>query len=178
MVTNEPINRLEGNIEQADLEAANAAEYRQALAILKAVDAGPIWPTPIEYDPEKVTEGIRTRRSRLAERAFRELPDDADPWDILDRIEARHVNNLAPLPDLVTKRLRPVVGNSNGILVSDDFCIADCTEDDLRTLYVDEFRKMEDAYGKLHEFRVMQLGLNKETNPDGSKGFFIGQIYA
>lgn len=34
--TNEPINRKEGNIEQADIEAANAAEIRQALATLNA----------------------------------------------------------------------------------------------------------------------------------------------
>ena len=33
---NEPINRAEGNIEQADTEAANASEIRQALAVLKA----------------------------------------------------------------------------------------------------------------------------------------------
>lgn len=46
METNEPINRNEGKIEQADLEAKNAAEIRQALAVLRAADAGPIWPTP------------------------------------------------------------------------------------------------------------------------------------
>lgn len=45
-VNNEPINRLEGNHAQADLEAQNAAEIRQALAILEAADAGPIWPAP------------------------------------------------------------------------------------------------------------------------------------
>ena len=48
MITNEPINRVEGNIELADLEAVTAAEYRQALAILKVVGAGPIWPKPVE----------------------------------------------------------------------------------------------------------------------------------
>ncbi len=32
--TNEPINRTEGNIPQADLEVKNAAEIRQALAVL------------------------------------------------------------------------------------------------------------------------------------------------
>ena len=46
MVTNEPINRAEGKTEQADLEAVNASEIRQALAVLKAADAGPIWPAP------------------------------------------------------------------------------------------------------------------------------------
>lgn len=46
LVTNEPINRAEGNTEQADLEAENASEIRQALAVLKAADAGPIWPEP------------------------------------------------------------------------------------------------------------------------------------
>lgn len=45
--TNEPINRREGNIEQADLEAVNAADYRQAIAILKVCENGPIWPAPI-----------------------------------------------------------------------------------------------------------------------------------
>lgn len=43
---NEPINRKEGNVAQADLEASNAADYRQAIAILKAVKNGPIWPEP------------------------------------------------------------------------------------------------------------------------------------
>lgn len=33
---NEPINRAEGNADQADLEAANAAEIRTALAVLNA----------------------------------------------------------------------------------------------------------------------------------------------
>lgn len=37
--TNEPINRAEGNIEQADLEAANAIEFRHALAALKTPSA-------------------------------------------------------------------------------------------------------------------------------------------
>ena len=32
--TNEPINREEGNIEQADQEAANAKEIREALVVL------------------------------------------------------------------------------------------------------------------------------------------------
>jgi len=36
MENNEPINRAEGNVEQADLEARNAAEYRRALAVLRA----------------------------------------------------------------------------------------------------------------------------------------------
>lgn len=45
-VINEPINRFEGNHAQADLEAANAAEFRQAIAVLEAADAGPIWPAP------------------------------------------------------------------------------------------------------------------------------------
>lgn len=35
---NEPINRAAGNIEQADLEARNATEYRQALSILKNIN--------------------------------------------------------------------------------------------------------------------------------------------
>jgi hypothetical protein len=60
--TNEPINRNAGNTEQADLESRDAAELRQAIAILRgvleptelrqvigmvtALQAGPIWPTP------------------------------------------------------------------------------------------------------------------------------------
>lgn len=44
LVTNEPINRERGDIEQADLEARNAAEIRQAIDVLKAAEAGPIWP--------------------------------------------------------------------------------------------------------------------------------------
>lgn len=44
--TNEPINRAEGNEAQADLEASNAAQYRQALAVLNAATNGPIWPMP------------------------------------------------------------------------------------------------------------------------------------
>ncbi|NJO61235.1 MAG: hypothetical protein HC836_24180 [Richelia sp. RM2_1_2] len=39
LVTNEPINIAEGNMEQANLEAVNASEIRRALAILRAVDA-------------------------------------------------------------------------------------------------------------------------------------------
>lgn len=46
METNEPINRARGNNEQADLEARNASEIRQALAVLKAASNGPIWPEP------------------------------------------------------------------------------------------------------------------------------------
>lgn len=48
MKNNEPINRKEGNEEQADLEAKNAAEMRQALHILRAVDEArePIHPKP------------------------------------------------------------------------------------------------------------------------------------
>ena len=44
MLTNEPINRREGNIEQANLEAQSAAEIREALHILKAVMAARNWP--------------------------------------------------------------------------------------------------------------------------------------
>ena len=44
--TNEPINRTEGNTAQADLEALDAAEHRQALVILRAAFSGPIWPEP------------------------------------------------------------------------------------------------------------------------------------
>jgi len=43
---NEPINRAEGNEGQADLESTNAADIRQALAILSAAQNGPIWPQP------------------------------------------------------------------------------------------------------------------------------------
>ena len=44
LVTNEPINRSEGNTDQADLEAMNASEIRQALAVLRAAEGGPIGP--------------------------------------------------------------------------------------------------------------------------------------
>ncbi len=43
---NELINRAEGNEEQADAESTNAADIRQALAILNAAQNGPIWPQP------------------------------------------------------------------------------------------------------------------------------------
>lgn len=46
---NEPINRKEGNLQQAELEAVNAAHYRQAIAILEVIfgrAAAPIWPEP------------------------------------------------------------------------------------------------------------------------------------
>ncbi len=48
LVTNEPINRREGHVEQSDLEARNAAEIRQALHILNAVEQArePIYPKP------------------------------------------------------------------------------------------------------------------------------------
>ena len=42
METNEPINRTNGNTEQADLEASNAADFRKALAVLNAVQIEPI----------------------------------------------------------------------------------------------------------------------------------------
>ncbi len=38
--TNEPINRREGNIAQADLEASSAAEIREALTVLRSVAEG------------------------------------------------------------------------------------------------------------------------------------------
>lgn len=38
--TNGPINRAEGNIEQADLEAVNASEIRYALTVLRAIEDG------------------------------------------------------------------------------------------------------------------------------------------
>jgi hypothetical protein len=34
---NEPINRAEGNVEQADLEARNAAEIEVALVVLRGL---------------------------------------------------------------------------------------------------------------------------------------------
>jgi len=34
--TNEPINRAEGNVEQADLEAISAFQIREGIEILKA----------------------------------------------------------------------------------------------------------------------------------------------
>lgn len=37
---NEPINRAEGNIDQADLEHANATEIRTALGVLRAATEG------------------------------------------------------------------------------------------------------------------------------------------
>ena len=49
--TNEPINRAEGNTAQADLEALDAAEHRQALVILRAAFSGPIWPEPKGPEP-------------------------------------------------------------------------------------------------------------------------------
>jgi hypothetical protein len=36
LVTNEPINRAEGKIDQAELEAKSAQEIREALAVLRA----------------------------------------------------------------------------------------------------------------------------------------------
>jgi hypothetical protein len=43
---NEPIYRSEGSIEQADSNATDASQIRQALMVLRAADAGPIWPEP------------------------------------------------------------------------------------------------------------------------------------
>lgn len=45
--TNEPINRKEGKDDQAELQAVAASQTRQALAILRAADGGPIWPAPL-----------------------------------------------------------------------------------------------------------------------------------
>lgn len=42
LAANEPINRAEGNLGQADLEAANASEVRQAIAVLQSADAAAI----------------------------------------------------------------------------------------------------------------------------------------
>ena len=44
--TNEGINRHAGNKDQADLESLHAAEIRGAIAVLEAVERGPIWPEP------------------------------------------------------------------------------------------------------------------------------------
>jgi hypothetical protein len=44
---NEPIYWQEGNVSQADLCAAKAAQIRQALAILKAASGGPVWSEPV-----------------------------------------------------------------------------------------------------------------------------------
>lgn len=46
--TNEGINRHAGNKEQADLESRDAAELRGTIAVLTAVERGPIWPVPQE----------------------------------------------------------------------------------------------------------------------------------
>ena len=46
--TNEGINRHAGKTEQADLESRDAAELRGAIAVLTAIDRGPIWPAPQE----------------------------------------------------------------------------------------------------------------------------------
>lgn len=35
VTTNEPINRAEENVAQADLELANAADYKKAIEVLK-----------------------------------------------------------------------------------------------------------------------------------------------
>lgn len=43
---NEPIYRAEGRDDQADASAVKAAETRQALAILTAVNNGPVYPQP------------------------------------------------------------------------------------------------------------------------------------
>ncbi len=45
---NEPINRDAGKLEQAELEAVNAADFRQAIAVLEAASNGPIWPQPLQ----------------------------------------------------------------------------------------------------------------------------------
>jgi hypothetical protein len=50
---NEPINRVEGNIEQADLELESASEIRQALASLNAVSDGCILVTPGVETPKE-----------------------------------------------------------------------------------------------------------------------------
>ena len=44
--TNEPIARANGKIERADNLAICAADFRQALAVLRAANNGPIWPEP------------------------------------------------------------------------------------------------------------------------------------
>ena len=42
----EQINRASGNESQADLESVNAADFRQAIAVLEAASGGLIWPKP------------------------------------------------------------------------------------------------------------------------------------
>lgn len=46
LVENEKYCREAGDVEQAEKDAADAAEVRQALAVLRAAYAGPIWPQP------------------------------------------------------------------------------------------------------------------------------------
>lgn len=43
---NEPIVREEGDFIRADDYSHDAAEIRQALAVLNAATSGPIWPDP------------------------------------------------------------------------------------------------------------------------------------
>ena len=61
LVNNEPINRREGNDAQADLEAVAASETRQAIAILEAADAGPIWPDPKSLPDTDLNEPLPAR---------------------------------------------------------------------------------------------------------------------
>jgi hypothetical protein len=60
---NEPINRDAGKLEQAELEAVNAADFRQAIAVLEAASNGPIWPElkgdyEFGVDPEFLSETV------------------------------------------------------------------------------------------------------------------------
>ena len=57
---NEPINRKEGNIEQADLEAANAVEIRMALSVLK------YWAVPEFVEQGKEHEARNDRQRGIA----------------------------------------------------------------------------------------------------------------
>lgn len=94
--TNEPINRSEGNEAQADLEASNAADYRQALAVLNAANNGPIWPQPVNARPKVRGVSRVEDNPKALMLALDEVPSDDDMRAVQ---EALRCSPAATAPD-------------------------------------------------------------------------------
>ena len=86
--TNEPINRDLGNVEQADLEAANACQVRSAIRMLDG--KGSDFRSRLRAEHGELSERSKKLRSFVVSEAFGSLPqvDREDLWDQLSYMES------------------------------------------------------------------------------------------
>lgn len=145
LTTNEPINRAEGNTEQADLEAANAAEIRQAIAVLERIpwvvdriqevlkaspSSGPLWHGSTQIS------GLRAVLAVLE----REEPEDTEQEAV--------THGCADAPDFISE-LRSVINKhsmENGSDTS-DFILATYMFDCLKA-WNKGVKRREEWYGR------------------------------